>query len=125
MIGNAAHAFDAVALLPPASCANTAAATSSSWIAVAKYIGNLAFVQNVGVVTGGSITGKIQHADDNSGTNAADVAGAAFTAATDVGIQKIVVEANKLKPYVKYVGTIVTGPVVVGAVMFGHPQYVG
>jgi hypothetical protein len=124
MLGNQAHACNVLALLAPVAAANTSAATGS-WTDVSAYIGALAITQNVGVVTAGSITGKIQHADDSSGTNSADVTGAAFTAATSAGIAKIVVAASGLKPYIRYIGTVATGPAVVSCSMLGHPQYVG
>src|SRR5574340_1199436 len=122
MLANQAQACTPIQLLPPASCANTAAATSSAWIDISAYTGDLVVIQNVGAVTG-SITGKLQHADDNSGTNAADVTGAAFAAvSSSTSIKKLVVKVDSLKPFIKYVGTIVTGPVLVGVDALCHPQ---
>jgi hypothetical protein len=85
----------------------------------------LVWRQQVNTVTGGTIDGKIRHADDGSGTNAADVTGATFTqatTATDERVEKLVIPANKLKGFVQYVGTIVTGPAVVGVEMVEHYQ---
>lgn len=125
MLANQAQACTVTALLKPASAANTAAATSG-WVAVSDYEGDLMFIENVGVVTGGTLDGKIQHADDGSGTGVADVTGAAFTQATtstDDRLEKIVVSANKLKAYVRYIGTIATGPAVVSVEMVGTKKY--
>ena len=125
MLSNQGHAVTATKILAAASCANTAAATST-WVSVAEFEGDLVFVENVGTVTGGTLDGKIRHADDGGGTNAADVTGATFTQAgtgTDERTEKVVVNANKLKPYVQYVGTIVTGPAVVGVVMLATKKY--
>jgi hypothetical protein len=113
-------------LLVPGAAANTAAATGA-WVDISAYDGFIAFVQQVGVVTGGSITGKIQHADDGSGTNVADVTGGGFTAVTtanDPASQKIVIPTNALKPFVRYLGTIATGPADVGVVAIATKQYV-
>jgi hypothetical protein len=122
MLGNAAHASTAIELLAAGSKAATANATGS-WVAVSEYEEKMVIVQDVGAVTG-SIAGKLQHADDNSGTNLEDVTGAAFTSATAAGIQKIVVNTNGLKPYVRYIGTIVTGPAVCSVTALAVPKVV-
>jgi hypothetical protein len=121
MLGSSAHSSTAIELLAAGSKAATANATGS-WISVAAYEENMVVVQNVGAITG-TITGKIQHADDNSGTNVADVPGAAFTAATAVGTQKIVLNSNGLKPFIRYLGTIVTGPAVCSVTALGVTKY--
>lgn len=109
-MGNSAQASTALELLAAGSKAATANATGS-WVDITAYEGTMVVVQDVGAVTG-AIAGKIQHADDNSGTNAEDVTGATFTSATAAGIQKIVLNSNGLKPFVRYLGTITTGPAV-------------
>jgi hypothetical protein len=78
--------------------------------------------QNVGAVTG-SIVGKLQHADDGSGTNAADITGAAYTSATGHGSQFLVVDSAGLKPYLRYIGTVTTGPAQVAVTMLACDQY--
>ena len=109
MLGNEAQACEQVKVINTVSAANTAAATSG-WIDVRKYEGDLLFLQHIGAVTG-SITGKIQDADDSSGTNSADVTGATATAVSSANdAQKIVVPASSVRGWVRYVGTIVTGP---------------
>jgi len=112
------YAQQQVALLPPASCANTAAATGS-WIDVSQFTGDVVVTQHIGAVTG-SIAGKIQHADDNSGTNVADVTGGGFaTVSSSNAIEKLVLRRQGLKPYVRYLGTITTGPVLAAANLTG------
>lgn len=122
-----AQAVTDVNILAPADAADTAAATSA-WVSVADYEGFLVFTQHVGVVTAGTITGKIRHATDNAGTGAADVTGGGFTAVTTSNdapnIQKVVVELNAIGPYVQYVGTIATGPAVVGVSMLATAKSV-
>lgn len=125
MLGNEAHASVAVSLLDPGEKADTTAATGA-WVAVSDYIGDLAVISSVGVVGGGTITGKLQDATDGSGTGVGDVAGATFTAVTtsnDPLSQKIVVSANKLRSHVRYIGTIATGPANVSVVLVGRKSH--
>lgn len=113
-------------VLAPANAANTAAATSLG-VAVGDYEGVLTFTQNVGVVTGGSITGKLVHSDASDLSGATDVTGAAFAAVStsnDPAIESLHVEVSALKAYVGYVGTIATGPAYVGVAMLGSKKTV-
>lgn len=121
----------ATALLAPASCANTAAATGTG-VASHEYEGAVAFVQQIGVVTGGSITGKIVTSDSSDLSGSSDVTfldgATTFTAVTtsnDPLTEVKFADARALKAYVGYVGTIVTGPAVAGASMIGVKKYVG
>lgn len=97
-----------VVLLASVSAANTAAATGE-WIDVRGYEGDVCAVQNIGAVTG-SIDGKIQDATDISGTGVADLSGAVFASATAAGVQKITFRATETRGFIRYIGTIVTGP---------------
>jgi len=119
-------AIEAVQLLIPGACANTAAATGG-WIDVRKYEGNLVITQQIGVVTGGSIAGKIQDATDGSGTGVADVVGATFTSvstATDPALEKLLVPAGAVRGWIRYLGTVTTGPCDAGVTLHARPQYV-
>lgn len=123
MLANQGQASTVVSLQAPTEAADTVGATGPG-VAVSGYDGDLTVIQNVGVVTAGSITGKLQEADDSSGTNAADISGATFTAATAPGIQKITVPRKSLsKPYLRYVGTIVTGPALVSVTLVATKKY--
>lgn len=111
-----------VVILAPIDCADTAAATSG-WINVRTYEGDVAVIQTVGVVTAGTIVGKIRHASDGSGTGAADLTGATFTSvgtSTDNSVQKTVFKASETAGYIQYVGTITTGPALVGATLLAR-----
>lgn len=122
-----ASALSQLSLLTPGEKADTAAATGS-WISVAAYEGDLIVTSDVGTITAGSLAGKLQHADDDSGTNAADISGAGFTTVTtsnDPKCEKVAVALAGLKPYVRYLGTVTTGPAVVGVTALAHPKYVG
>jgi hypothetical protein len=122
MLASQPSAKSTSTLLSPGSKSATAFATGP-WVSVSDAEGHLEIVQLVGAITG-SVDGKIQHADDGSGTNAADVPGAVFAqvAAQDSTLA-INIPAKGLKPFVRYVGTIVTGPVVMSVSMRRHLKY--
>jgi hypothetical protein len=111
-------------LLSPVSAANTAAATSS-WIDARDAEGDIMFVNQVGALTG-SITWTIEHASDNSGTGGAAITPneGAYAAGAATQIQKRTVSANAIQGYVRCVGTIVTGPALVGASISYRPKSV-
>lgn len=113
-------------MLPAVSAANTAAATSGSgnWIDTAAYTGDILVTLNVGAVTG-SVTGKLQAADDANGTNAADITGATFTAVSAANkVQSIAINSDgTAKRYVGFVGTVVTGPVLIAVTANGVKKY--
>lgn len=126
MLGNEAQAASVVSLLTPGSKAATANATGTG-VLVAEYEGDLMVTQHVGAITG-TLDGKLQQADDASGTNAEDIAGATFTQVTtandDPNVQKIAIRAGQLtRPYLRYVGTIGTGPSVVGVTLHARSKY--
>ena len=103
-------------LLAAASCANTAAATGSG-VDLQDYEGPMLITQNHGVSTG-TLDGKIQDSADNS--SFADVAGATFTqSTTGADTKTLVLQSKQVRRYIKYMGTVVTGPQVVGVTMSG------
>lgn len=116
-----ASAGSVQALLAPASQASTVTGSAVN-IKAQDWNGQIEITQNVGAVTG-SITGKIQDSADGS-IGWADIAGATFTAATGAGVQRIVLNAEATAGYIRYVGTIVTGPAVVGVTASGVPKNV-
>ncbi len=92
-------------------------------IAALNWDGQIEITQNVGAVTG-SITGKIQDSADGS-TGWADVAGATFVAVSSANnTQRIALTAGSTKGYIRYVGTIVTGPALVAVMASGVPKNV-
>lgn len=103
-------------LLASASCANTAAATGTG-VDLKDYEGPIVIVQNHGTGTG-TLDGKIQDSANNS--SFADVTGATFAQSTTTAdIQSIVLQSKQVRRYIKYVGTVGTGPQVVGVSMTG------
>ena len=126
MLANQGQACELVSLLTAASAADTAAATGTG-VDISKYEGDLMVSQIVGAITG-TLNGKLQQCDDAGGAGAADITGATFTEVTTANdnpnVQKITVPAGSLtKPFLRYVGTIVTGPAIVGVVLHSHPKY--
>lgn len=121
MLGSQAGAVDFIKVLNPVSCANTAAATSG-YIDVRKYNhGEMLMLQHSGAITG-TLDGKWQDATDSGGTGVADIAGATYaqvTTANQAG--KVVLPAGSTRGFVRYVGTIATGPVVLGVSILAHP----
>jgi hypothetical protein len=95
-----------------ASPVSRGATFSGAWTDLQQYEGELFILQAVGAVTG-SIVGKIEDADDGSGTGAADVPGAAFQIVNSgtSNLQRIVVEKSAVRRWIRFTGTIVTGPV--------------
>jgi hypothetical protein len=114
-------------LLAPASAANTAAATSGNgfWIDLQPFEGDILVTQSVGAVTAGSITGRLQCADDANGTNAVDIAGAIFPLVNTANsvLSLSLNSKSTAKRFVGYVGTIVTGPALVGVTAHGVKKY--
>lgn len=123
MLGNQGQAATAVRLLDPVSAANTAAATSS-WVDVRAAEGDIMFTNQVGALTG-SITWTIEDATDGAGAGAAGVTPneGAYAAGAANQIQKRTVNASAVRGWVRCVGTIVTGPVLVAANIKFHPKY--
>jgi hypothetical protein len=126
MIDSSAKGVTGIQLLSPSDKANTAAATGTG-IDISEFEGFMIVTQQVGVVTGGTIAGKLQSCDDSSGTGAVDITGATFTSCgttTDEVTQSIVIKVDGLKQYLRYVGTIGTGPAVVGVSAVGNKKYI-
>lgn len=103
-----------------ASQASTLTGTALN-ISALDWDGLVEVTQNIGAVTG-SITGKIQDSADGS-TGWADLADAAFTAVSSANnTQRVVFPATSTRGYIRYVGTIVTGPSLVCVTASGKPK---
>ena len=124
MMGSQGQAAKVVNLLYPISAANTAAATSA-WIDVREAEGDIVFTNQMGVLTAGSLTWTIEDATDGSGTGAAGITPneGAYAAGASNQIQKRTLNASAVRGWVRCVGTIVTGPALVGVHIAYHPKY--
>lgn len=110
--------------LAPVDAANTAAATGS-WIDVSSVIGDIRAIVDVGVVTAGSIAPTIEDADDISGTNNAavtprDGAFTTVTTANDPLRQARHIDSNSIRGFIRFVGTVTTGPAAVACQLEGR-----
>jgi hypothetical protein len=106
-----------VSLLAAVSAANTAAATGTG-VDLLDYEGPVVITQNHGVSTG-TLAGKIQDSADNSAF--ADIVPAVSFAGetTTVGVQQVVVQSKQVRRFIRYLGTVGTGPQVVAVTMTG------
>lgn len=120
MLANAAG-HTSLELLAAGSKAATANATGSA-VDLLEYEGPVVVVQNIGAVTG-SCAGKIQDSADGS-TDWQDVTGWTFTSASAAGQQSITISADGCRRYIRYLGTITTGPSVMAVVAIGKKKYV-
>lgn len=111
-------------MLEAKNAANTATATGN-WIDVRGMVGTLLVVQSVGAITG-NIVGSLNTADASNGNGEAALTfddGNNFAAvAAANNIQAKTVDANKTKGWIKYVGTIGTGPAVVDVIVASRPK---
>mgnify|MGYP000892676646 CR=1 FL=1 len=103
---NYASAATCLSLSASASQAST---VTGSAVDLLDYEGGVAIVQNHGTGTG-TLDGKIQDSPDGS-TGWADISGAVFSQSTTTADCKILaINPKQVKRYIRYVGTIVTGP---------------
>ena len=123
MLNNEGQSAVSRVLLSPISAANTAAATSG-WVDVRGSVGDIMVVNNVGALTG-SLVWTIEHANDSIGTGAVAITPneGAYSAVTANSTQKRTISANACRGFVRCVGTIVTGPVMVSAGVHARAQY--
>jgi hypothetical protein len=123
MISSDSRAASLKVVLASVSAADTAAATSG-WIDVRTYKGTLKFIINSGAVTGNTV-GKLRSASDVGGTGAADITGATHTAiSTSSQVRSIEIPATTA-PFIQYVGTVTTGPIVLSVTLMAHPGLTG
>jgi hypothetical protein len=130
MMLSQASAATSTALLHAVDAANTTAASSGTgmWLDVRPYDGEILVTMNVGVVTAGTIVGKLQSATDANGTGAADITGYTYTSvgtSTDLTTQTVVVDPKKVVGgFLGFIGTVTTGPAAVSVVASGKKKIV-
>jgi hypothetical protein len=125
MLGNQGQAATHVLLVSSLSTSTTAGASSSTtYIDVTKYCGDLVFIINPGAITG-SCTPDIQDATDAAGTATASIAAneGAYTALAANTVRKYTVNADATRGFIRLINTVVTGPVLIGASFLAHPKY--
>jgi hypothetical protein len=126
MIPSEAKAANHQALLEAKNCTDTAGA-SGGWVDCRGAVGDLLVIQNVGAMTAnGTLAGALltSNAANGAGNSALTFDdGNNFTSVSaSNNIQGKTVDANKNKGWIKYVGTIVTGPHVIGVTVHFRPK---
>jgi hypothetical protein len=117
MISNDAEADSTIIFLNPVSAADTAAATSA-WIDTHAYKGNIVFIQSTGALTG-SLASIVQGSDAANGADPRTLG--TFTAVSAANkCHKLRITATAAR-YMRYVGTVTTGPIVIGVCAIAHP----
>lgn len=128
MLSSQASAATTATILPSVSAANTAAATTSTsggYVDVRAYQGEILCIITTGAITG-SVTGKLQYASDANGTGATDITGATFTAISTANqTRTYALDPKKVVGgFLGFVGTVVTGPVLIAVTIAGKKQIV-
>lgn len=119
-IFNFAGAATALHLSASASQAST---VTGAAVDLLEYDGPVLVVQSHGTGTG-TLDGKIQDSADGS-TGWADVSGATFSQSTTTAdVKSLVLNPKSIRRYVRYVGTIVTGPQNVAVALVGFKKSV-
>lgn len=122
MLSNEAQAASISNVLASQSAANTAAATSA-YIDCRFAEGDIEFMILPGAITG-SLTPSFQDATDSGGTGSAGITPnegtpGACVASTPV---KYTINSKAHRGFIRFVGTIVTGPALVGVAMQRRPK---
>ena len=108
-------------VLNAVSAANTAAASSAA-IDMLGYEGVVEFIVQTGAITG-TLDLKLQDCDTSGGTYA-DVSGATAAQVTAANkLSSIKVDVRNVRRFIKLVGTVVTGPVLISAIVCGAKKY--
>ena len=88
---------------------DVAASANGNWNRV-QARGTAVAILNAGAATAGTtptLNVKLQHADDSTGTNAADISGAAFGQVTNAALcASLSIRPGELKPYIRAVATL-------------------
>lgn len=123
---SALQALTTVQLVASQSAANTAAASSSTtYVDVRDYEGDILFVINPGAITG-SVTPDIQDATDTSGTGTASIAAneGAYTALAANTVRKYTINSGATRGFIRVINTVVTGPALISVTMHARPKSV-
>jgi hypothetical protein len=124
MLNPSAKSPSPVQLLEAKNAANTAQA-SGGWVDCRKAEGDLLIVQSVGTITG-NLQGSFETASAANG--AGNVAclppggNLALVSAAN-NIQSVYIPASMCLGWMKYIGTVGTGPVQVSVTAHFHPKY--
>ncbi len=124
MINPTAKAATQVQLLESKNAANTAQATGG-WVDCRNAEGDIMIIQSTGAITG-TLAGAFETADAANGANNVAVipnGGNLASVSAANNIQKTWISGSQNLGWLKYIGTVGTGPVVVGVTASFHPKY--
>jgi len=128
-LSNQFGAMTALSLLNAVDAANTAA-SSSAYVAVTGYEGQVAVICDIGVIDDGSLTITFSTATDDQGAGAATIvpvngAIAAITTSNDVATYIAIFNTSQLLGYLKVIGTKASaGGTLVSYSLLGRKKYV-
>jgi hypothetical protein len=122
MLNNEGQAASSQIMLSPVSAAATANATSG-WVDVRAMEGDIVVVVQAGAITG-SIVWTLEDATSSGGAGSAGITPneGAFAAVTANQVQRRTINAKAHRGWIRVVGTIVTGPVLVAASCHSRPK---
>ncbi len=121
MLGNEAQAASILTVLAALSAAATVNATSS-YIDCRGFEGDIEFIISVGAITG-SCTPSFEDATDSGGTgNAAILPNETLSALVANTARKYTINAKAHRGFIRFIGTIVTGPTILGVTRQGRPK---
>lgn len=122
MLGNEAQAATIQNMLSSVSAANTAAATTP-WIDVRRFEGDVEVMLNAGAITG-TLTPTLEQATDNAGAGGVPLVPneGVLGAQAQNTARKVTFRSSATLGFVRVVGTIVTGPAILGVQMQGRPK---
>lgn len=124
MLANQGQSGVSVIMLNPVSAANTAAATSG-WFDVRGYEGDIVITQQVGGMTG-AVVAVVEDATDITGTGASPMVpneGNFVIVLAANNLQKRTFNAGATRGFLRYIGTITTGPALIAANFMACPKY--
>lgn len=126
MINPSAKSTTQVQLLPSANAANTAQATGG-WVDCRTAVGDIMVVLSTGAITG-NMTPTFETAPFANGTGNVAVLPAggnlALVSAAN-NIQKTWLDSSQNLGWLKFIGTVATGPIVIGVSAHFHNKYSG
>jgi hypothetical protein len=108
-------------VLNPVSAANTAAATSAA-IDLLEYEGVVEVLCLTGAITG-TMDPKLQDSETSGGTYVDIVGATAAQVTTANNLRSIKIDKRSVRRFIKFVGTVVTGPVLIGVSLSGFKKY--
>lgn len=125
MFPDEADALVVKQLMVPGAKANDSEC-SGDYVEIADAVGDLVLIHDVGAVSG-SVQGAFYTADDSAGSNATTVLfndGTSFANVTQANqIEKKVVDARMNQGYIRYVGTVTSGPISMGVSVAYRPKW--